>query len=240
MDKITQNQVTEFYNGFAEKQIHTGLNLRHYKSFHLIKKYGLRKNHHVLEVGCGIGAFTILLSRYLKTGSLLATDISPASIETAKSFLSGRKNTSFMLTDMSGFETDKTFDFIVMLDVLEHIPIENHHSLFGCLRKHLAENGTIYINIPHHLYLDYIRTHQPEKLQIIDQSLGTDLLVDAMYKNDLRISDIRSYSIFTRENDYQLIVLKTNKPLEKTIAFSKTGIILEKLKYRIRSVLQVF
>lgn len=235
MSNISQNDVAVFYDEFAKKQKKTGLNLRHYKSFHLIKKFGLKRHHTVLEVGCGIGTFTILLKNYLRSGSILATDISPTNINEAKNLLKHKKNVDFLVTDMTSFDVNKKFDFIVMLDVLEHIPIENHFNLFKTFRKHLNEDGTIYINIPHHIYLDYVRINQPERLQIIDQSLSTDLLIDSIYKNDLRIVNLISHSIFNLENDYQILVLKPNKAISKITPISKLPIILEKLKYRILS-----
>lgn len=235
LNQVSQKEVADYYNDFAKKQVRTGLNLRHYKSFDFIKKNGLRKDHNVLEVGCGIGTFTELLLGYLKKGSILGTDISSTNIEVAKETLSKYKNAEFLVTDMIDFQIDQKFDFIVMLDVLEHIPIEQHMSLFESFSKVLKEDGTIFINIPHHVSLDYVRTYEPERMQIIDQSLSTNLLIDSIYKNDFRIVSLNSYSIFNKVNDYQRIILKPNKVVDTLEPFKQSKIIKNKLYYRLRA-----
>ncbi len=234
-DNISQKEVANYYNDFAKKQVRTGLNLRHYKSFDFIKKYGLKKSHDVLEVGCGIGTFTELLLGYLKKGSIVGTDISSTNIEVAQQRLSKYKNSEFLVTDMIGFKSTKKFDFIVMLDVLEHIPVSQHMALFESFNSVLKEDGTIFINIPHHICLDYIRKHTPEKMQIIDQSLSTDLIIDSIYKNNLRIVSLNSHSIFNKVNDYQRIIIKHSKSVDSLEPFKQSKIIKEKLYYRVRA-----
>jgi cyclopropane fatty-acyl-phospholipid synthase-like methyltransferase len=238
-ENISQKQVADFYDDFAKKQVKTGLNLRHYKSYKFIRKFGLKKHHHVLEIGCGIGTFTKLLLRNLSQGSLVGTDISPTNIQEAKNTLGKYKNADFIVSDMIDYTTDKKFDFIIMLDVLEHIPVEQHDNLFKTFSKVLKDDGTVYINIPHHIYLDYVRENQPERLQIIDQSLSTDLLTENLYKNGLRIDQLLSHSIFYEENDYQILILKKSKPITKIHGYSQNKIILKKLRYRIFATLGI-
>ena len=112
---ISQKEVADYYDDFAKKQVKTGLNLRHYKSYKFIRKFGLKKNHHVLEIGCGIGTFTKLLLRHLNRGSLIGTDISPTNIQEAKNTLSKYKNADFIVSDMIDYNTDKKFDFIIKI-----------------------------------------------------------------------------------------------------------------------------
>jgi cyclopropane fatty-acyl-phospholipid synthase-like methyltransferase len=149
----------------------------------------------------------------------------------------GSDRTSFLVSDMTDFSIDKKFDFIVMLDVLEHIPIAQHPALFKIFRKHLQDNGSIFLNIPHHDYLDYVRTHEPQKLQIIDQSLSTDLIINSIYKNDLQIVSLNSHSIFNQETDYQWILIQPRKTLSKVSPISQKDIILRKLGLRIKAFL---
>ena len=228
--------VAEFYDDFAKKQVRTGLNLRHYALFDEIKKSGLKRNHSILEIGCGIGTFTKLLLGYVKKGSVHGVDISPTNVEIANKEL-GAKNASFEVSDMTDFESDRKFDYVVMLDVLEHIPIEQHHDLFKTLRKHLKDDGTIFINIPHHDSLDYARIDRPEALQIIDQSLTTDLLIDNIYKNDFQIMSLVSHSIFFEEPDYQRIILKPRQQHKTMQPAGQLGIIYRKTILRAKAFL---
>ncbi|MFC2175960.1 class I SAM-dependent methyltransferase [Bacteroidota bacterium] len=229
--------VADFYDEFAKKQVRTGLNLRHYLLFDQIKKSGLKRNHDILEIGCGIGTFTKLLLGFVrKGGSVLGVDISKTNISIATKEL-GSTNANFMVSDMTDFKVDKQFDYIVMLDVLEHIPMEQHNELFKIFRVHLKENGTIFINIPHHDYLDYVRKNEPEKLQIIDQSLSTDLILNSIYNNDLQIVNLNSHSIFNEECDYQRIVIQRKKNIARVHRISKGRIILRKSILRVAAFL---
>lgn len=237
---INRNQVAEFYDEYAKNQVRTGLNLRHYLLFDHIKKSGLKRDHSILEIGCGIGTFTKLLLGYVKrNGSVLGVDISPTNVAIATKEL-GASNADFLVSDMTDFNIDRKFDYIVMLDVLEHIPIDQHDSLFKIFRSHLNNKGSIFLNIPHHDYLDYVRMYEPQKLQIIDQSLSTDRIIDSIYKNDLQIVSLNSHSIFNEETDYQWILIQPKKTLSKVSPISQKNIILRKLVLRIKAVLGNF
>ena len=106
------------------------------------------------------------------------------------------------------------YDFIVLPDVLEHIPIEKHPVLFKSLSASLNDDGSIVIHLPNPYYLAYLREHDPESLQIIDQPLYTNLLTDNIYGNGLFIHCLNSYSIWTIESDYQVIVLRKKPPAD--------------------------
>lgn len=234
---INSTQVAEFYDEYAKNQVRTGLNLRHYLLFDHIKKSGLKRDHEILEIGCGIGTFTKLLLGYVKrNGSVLGVDISPTNVAIAKKEL-GSDRANFLVSDMTDFSIDKKFDFIVMLDVLEHIPIAQHPALFKIFRTHLKDNGSIFLNIPHHDSLDFVRNRFPEKLQIIDQSLSTDLIIDSIYKNDLQIVSLNSHGIFIEEFDYQWLLIRPKRALSKVTPIPKLKIILRKLILRIKAII---
>jgi len=229
--------VANFYDEFAKKQVRTGLNLRHYLLFDHIKKSGLKRNHDILEIGCGIGTFTKLLLGYVKKGgSVLGVDISKTNVSIATNEL-GSANASFVVSDMTDFKVEKKFDYIVMLDVLEHIPLEQHQHLFKILRSCLKDDGTIFINIPHHDYLDYVRKNESELLQIIDQSLSTDLILNSIYSNDLQIVNLNSHSIFNEECDYQRIVIRPKKSIVRVNRITQLPIILRKSMLRVTAFL---
>ena len=95
---MTSNkEIKEWYNTYTGRQKNIGVNLRHYTVIENATNAGLKKNPSVLEVGCGIGTLTVLLSKYLKKGSLLATDISDESINIARQHLRKFTNTEFLI-----------------------------------------------------------------------------------------------------------------------------------------------
>jgi SAM-dependent methyltransferase len=234
-------EVKNWYNTYTKKQLNTGVNLRHFTIINHMINYGFKKNHKVLEIGCGIGTLTQLIYKYINKGKLVATDISDESVQFAKARISTiQKNIEFFVTDMTDFEYSEKFDFIVLPDVLEHIPIAQHPSLFAVLSKHTHDESVILIHIPHPKALDFIRKYQPEKLQIIDQSIGADELMQNAYLNDFYLIDYQSYSVFNKEPDYALVVFKKNKEI-KLNALPKHKIIFKKLiariKFKVREIL---
>lgn len=229
-----QNQeIQDWYNSFATKQLKTGVNLRHYHILNKLRALGLKKDANVLEVGCGIGTLTSLLHQYLKKGSLTATDISDESISIAKSWIKNAKSIDFVVTDMTDFKGAKLFDFIVLPDVLEHIPMEDHTNLFATLRKNMNAIGNLVIHIPHPKSIDYIRQNTPEKLQFIDQALPASHILSAAYQNDWILVSYEAYSLLHQENDYVFLHFKPNYPARLT-SISKYQIILKKQIARIQ------
>lgn len=204
----TSEQIGKWYDGFAGRQLKTSVNLRHYKIMEFLISAGLSRKDRVLEIGCGIGTLTGLLVRYLGKGEIVAVDISPESVEIARKRLSHASNVRFMVSDMTDFNHTEVFDFIILPDVLEHIPVDQHSRLFRTLADHMHDNSVILIHIPHPRALDYIRATDPGQMQIIDQSVEADTLLADAYANGLTLISYNSYSLFDREHDYAVISLR--------------------------------
>lgn len=236
---VKSGEIAGFYDDYADKQQKTGTNLRHYYLFHRLKKAGLKKHHRVLEVGCGIGTLTRLIHRYVKRGRVVGVDISERSIAFARKRFGDVPRIEFKVSDMQDFSYPETFDFIVLPDVLEHIPVEQHGRLFAVLSAHMHDDSVIFINIPHPQFIEYFREHSPERLQIVDQALYADILARNCYENHLSFIFYRPYSLFNEDHDYIEIHMKVRHVLETETPVSKNFIILQKLKYRMRYWLSI-
>jgi len=90
----------------------------------------------VLEIGCGTG--DILATVEPKYG--IGADLSPKMIEIAKSKYNGFTNLKF---HVSGEIPKRKFDFILMIDVIEHL--ENRTALFKDLQQYCDLNTNIII-----------------------------------------------------------------------------------------------
>lgn len=209
-----EEKVSTFYDQYSKSQVRTGVHLRHYTLLQKLKKAGLKKDATVLEVGCGIGTLTGLLGSYLNKGQLIATDISAESIEIAKKNLAHHKHVSFVVTDMMDFVPKQGIDFVVFPDVLEHIPKENHNRIFRNICQAIHPETKFAIHIPDPTNLDYIRTYQAELLQIIDQSLYLEDFARAMEGTPLMVDLYERYGLFSKQPDYNWIILSVKKPLE--------------------------
>ena len=229
----SKNEIKNWYNKYTGRQKKIGVNLRHFTVMNNGVKAGLQRNHYVLEVGCGIGTLTGLLAKYLKTGKLVATDISDKSIEIAKKRLLRHRNISFLVTDMQDFNQEEVFDFIILPDVLEHIPMNEHKVLFQNLSKSLKSGGKMLINTPHPKSIHYYRKNYPAKLQIIDQALPADFLLSNAYLAGLTLVHYTSYSIFHKAHDYVSILFEKNN-LKDYSNKSKLEIVFSKLKLRFK------
>lgn len=203
MNAPNEKEIANFYDQFTDAQKKTGINIRHRSILKRLVSLGMNEQSRVMEIGCGIGTLTTLLAK--KTKHLVAVDISPQSIEIAKTRLSKYPLIDWVVSDMNGFHRDEKFDFIILPDVLEHIPFEAHQNLFKVIKAHLKENGKACIHIPDPYALEWIRINQPHLLQIIDQSIYTNLLVENVYINDLVIHRLERYCLQKTLPDYQWI-----------------------------------
>lgn len=212
-NETVSNSVAGYYDNFSKNQVETGINIRHYSILTRLKKAGLQKNHHVLEIGCGIGTLTGLVGKYVTEGKLHALDISPESIQIAKQRCSKLNHVSFGVSDMSDFESATNFDFVIFPDVLEHIPVEQHANIFKRVSKVLKPDGKIAIHIPDPLQLDLIRTTQPESLQIIDQSLYMSDFANSIAGCNLILDSYERYCLYSQHPDYNWIVFSVLRKL---------------------------
>ena len=230
-----KDKVVSFYDQFAEKQAKTGINSRHLNILDKVKAAGLRSNHSVLEVGCGIGTVSHLLANQVKNGNVMAVDISPESIQKAEVLWKDQSNLQFEVSDMSDFDKGgRTFDFFVFPDVLEHIPVDQHPRLFNNIQKHAHQDSVIFIHIPAPRYLQWMIENEPEKLQVIDQPLDSGDLIKSITSNGFYLEKMETYSIFFEEKDYQYFVFRAAKPLIKSTPRSKLEIVKERISIRIK------
>ncbi|HNS16437.1 MAG TPA: class I SAM-dependent methyltransferase [Bacteroidales bacterium] len=230
---VSSEMIAGFYDGYTDSQEDKGTNLRHYHLFRRLIKAGLKRNHTLLEVGCGIGSLTGLVHGYLKQGKVVAADISEKSISIARKRLGNSSKVEFVVSDMQDFIYPGTFDFVVLADVLEHIPVEQHPKLFALLKRHMHDDSVIFINIPHPLIVRYFRKYHPDKLQIIDQEVHADLITRNAFTNGLILKSYVTYSLFNREADYVEIILTSLNELERISPCAKNHIIRRKFLLRI-------
>lgn len=209
------DSVKEFYDEFAEQQQSHGVNRRHHSIMGWLKKFGLQPDHEVLEIGCGIGTLTGLLCEYVSTGKVHAVDISPKSIEIAKQQLANHKHLSLQAVDICESPIPGSFDRIVLPDVIEHIPIDLHPTLFKHCFEALKDNGVVIIHIPEPYYLEHVRADESlrTKMQIVDQSIYAHQLANDTYNAGFMIQHLESYALHETPFDYQVIALRKRQNL---------------------------
>jgi len=205
MEPITKKESEEFYsNVWLERQKKTGVNARHHSIYNKAISLGLKPEHSVLEIGCGIGALSSLLIPYLERGgNLFSCDLSIESIKLAQETYKQYTNCEFHALDGSDFILDRQFDMVIMPDSCEHIPIEHHNRMFKNISKMLKRDCVLYIHIPHPYHLDWMRVHTPADLQIIDQSLYLDDFCESIKDTDLYVFSEEPYNVWTYPNEVE-------------------------------------
>ena len=209
-----KEEVKQFYDDFVGHQLEFSFNDRHLLLFRELRQLGLSAKSTVLELGCGIGVMTSLIARQANQGMVEAVDISRGSIEEAKKRLKQQHNVRFVVADLKQFESSRTdFDIITLLDVLEHIPEEDHADLFVKISNLMNRQSVFFISIPTPDSIVYEKLHFPENVQIIDQELSADLLISKAYKAGLELDFFKTIGIWA-DNDYHLLAFR--KKIEYT------------------------
>lgn len=105
----------------------------------------------ILELGCGTGRVTAALAPHCQY--IQGIDISPAMISICRGKLlrAGIPETRARVIegDITDFNLNRTFDLIIApFRVLQNLETDQElDGLFGCIRRHLAKNGTCILNV---------------------------------------------------------------------------------------------
>ena len=81
---ISEKDVANFYDNYADRQKAVGFNLRQYTLVEKLIDLGMSAQSNVLEIGCGVGQVSALIAGTVTNGQIVSCDISPKSIEEAK------------------------------------------------------------------------------------------------------------------------------------------------------------
>ena len=102
----------------------------------------------VLDAGCGSGLFSFWLAQRMPSSKIIGVDSSEEDIALARQMLGPNRlvNLSFERADLRCLPYVESFDFILCLDVLEHIR-EDEQAL-GCLRGALKPGGQMIVHVP--------------------------------------------------------------------------------------------
>lgn len=205
------SEVREFYDKFSGRVLirdFNYVNLRHEAVKSLFREF-IPSGSSILEIGCGAGIITKYLGRI--ASRVMAIDISPKNVELAREFATA-PNVSFDVVDVieKGEELGKhgPFDVIVAADVIEHIPKTEYGGVFSTLEGLLNKTGRLILTFPSPEIQEYMKDHQPDDVQVIDESIE---LTDLLGVTSLKPLYFRYCDIFGT-NDYVHAVLAKDRP----------------------------
>ncbi|MCB0402461.1 MAG: class I SAM-dependent methyltransferase [Flavobacteriales bacterium] len=231
---MEKNEVSKFYDEYVAQQIAKGYNERHLLLNDLMLKMGLQDSSSILELGCGIGTITSLLSKVVTRGKFVSVDISKDSIEHARK-VNRNTNIEFIVSELLGFDYPGTqFDYVVLFDVLEHVPVEQHAAIFKVISGLMHEHSKLVIHVPSREIIRYNEKNCPELMQIIDQPLSEIKMIQDATDAGLRLEEFRFTNIWEL-HDYELFIFVKQFEFDKskkTVAAKKS--LFGKLKNKLK------
>ena len=117
---------------FIGRLLDSGYRRRIQPPSQLIERSGIKRGMHVLDLGCGPGAFTPFVARAVgERGRVYALDIQPRMLEQLRNKLSKAENKdikNIKLIEGNAYELpfdDSSLDLVYMVTVLQEIPDRN-------------------------------------------------------------------------------------------------------------------
>jgi len=225
--------VRAFYNQFSVErsvQYAKNSNLRIDKAVARILPL-VREDSQVLEIGCGTGLVTEQIARIATSGCVWACDISDEAVALARARCKAANvqfravDAAIRFADLSAWLT-KAIDLVVMVDVLEHLPLNLHKTLFRNLASVTSPEASVVLTFPSADYQRYLRQQHPEELQIIDEIIELPHLHEVAVANGFAIKHFSLENVWL-PNQYAHCVL--TRSAENAFAADPNSIALSEI-----------
>ena len=95
----------------------------------------------IVDIGCGDGRFSRELALAFPQSSITGIDYSKRAVSLASAMNQDVDNLQFMSLDITESPEVKLFDFAVLMEVFEHIPLESAASFISAVRELLKPGG---------------------------------------------------------------------------------------------------
>ena len=151
--KVFGNAVSD--NSFLRKVFYWLLDLMFLRSWHVRKKvrelYPKNTKMDIFDAGMGFGQYTYFMAKRFPDSSILAVDVKNEQVEDCRKFFSkcGYNNVNVEIADRTKIEYRDKFDFILCVDVMEHI-VEDE-LVFNNFYSALKKGGKLLVNTPSNL-----------------------------------------------------------------------------------------
>jgi len=116
---------------------------------YLLRKIKIDPKTRIVDIGCGDGRFSRELSLACLSSTVVGIDYSNRAIALASAMNQDIANLTFQSLDITKKHDIEPFDFAVLMEVFEHIRIEDAGQFMGGVRSLLREGGFLYLTVPH-------------------------------------------------------------------------------------------
>ncbi len=107
----------------------------------------LEDGQRILELGCGWGSLTLWMAERLPTSTITAVtnSVSQAAYIGQKAADAGLSGVEVVVSDIGDFHTDRHFDRVVTVEMLEHV--RNYREMFRRISSWLQDDGLAFVHV---------------------------------------------------------------------------------------------
>jgi 2-polyprenyl-3-methyl-5-hydroxy-6-metoxy-1,4-benzoquinol methylase len=103
----------------------------------------------IVDIGCGDGRLTREIADLECVDRVLGVDFSHRAIDLAKAMNFDKQQANYLSLDITHQRLDEKFDMAVLMEVFEHIPLDQCEEFMGAVRSLLKPGGKLIITVPH-------------------------------------------------------------------------------------------
>lgn len=190
-------------NAFLRKIFYWILDLMFLRSWHVRKeiKEKIRNTGKmdIFDAGMGFGQYTYFLARHFRDADIFAVDVKDEQVEDCRYFFSKCKidRAKFEIADLTKIDYENRFDFILSVDVMEHI-VEDE-IVFRNFARALRKGGKLLVNTPSDLGGSDAHDHDDESFIEEHARVGYSKkdITEKLERAGLKVTDFRySYGKF--------------------------------------------
>lgn len=225
----SNNPIVSYYDEHTKFKIldYLKVNPRVNEAWKTLLKNAPKNPKRILEVGCGMGSICQKMNKKWPNAKITGIDISVESIHTAKKLFANNK-LDFKVSLLTADTFNEKFDYIIFMDVYEHIAINDRVVVHQALNKLLNNKGKIFLSVPTPQNLRWSLIHKPQTMQPVDEQISFDVI--AKLANDTK-TEVQLYQNKNIWNvaDYTHIILEKNNDFEASFFFNKPVTVLERV-----------
>ena len=193
----------------------------------------------LLDIGCGAGVSSMLVKRKHPKLDVVAADISPGNIEAATA-LFGDSGVRYQVSNLADNVVQGQFDMIIMVDMHEHVPRADWPAFHSTLSSLLSDRGSIVMTYPSEMHQAYLQEHNPEGLQVVDETITVPDLLDLAERVGGRLA-LCEYVDIWKESDYVHAIItkrpgheKKPRPAKRPLVGSLYNAVTRRLRTQMR------
>lgn len=199
-----------YYDTFATHLLHDYVhgNLRVQRQLEFFRNAIPASAESVLVVGCGSGEGVRFLAKQVAPRArILAIDLSGENIRIANA-LFRQERVSYRQADITLDQLEGGWQFILLPDVYEHIPVAGRTGLHSRLRSLLTRDGRVLLTIPS-IYHQRTLQAAGKGLQIVDELVSLDDLAKLAVDLGGALTYFCAVSVW-RANDYVHAIIEVD------------------------------